>query len=886
MTRHGSLVIVLSLILGACSGSKSPTELIHSAKQYIDNNEIPAAEIELKMAIQESPNLAEARYLLGKIYLDTGKTASAEKELAKAIELGFDINSAAPALAKAFSLQDKSNEIIELADSNPNLSFIAKQQTNYYLLLAYVNQGRIKDARTLILEAKKNSKNTQFSALTAIYDLIDKAEVTQALSELDELIKKHPNFDEALLLKGQLALKSAEYQQSASALQEYLKYIPTDNKARFYLAEALFKLRDMDKTEVQVDKLLTIAKEHPYLNQLKGSILFGRKDYEQAKIHLEKAVQNGSVHTATRLLAGITDFNLGNLEQSYQHLIAINNELPSDHLGKKLLGVVQLKLGYDIEAADSLLELEKMSKQDASLFAHASFELLKEGKLDQAKALLENAEKVSSNDPLNLARIGFLKLSLDDITGLEDLEVALNENPDIPIAKLSIAQAYLLQHRYEDALKLATEWIEADPDEIAGYNLSGITNLKMGNIALAESSFQKALEISPTNVASLNYFINKSIQSEDYEKAQQLATQITDAWPTYLPGLIQNFSISKKIGNTVESLGLLKRASDNNDSDIRYKSAYIRALVFENKTNTIIGELSNLSKDKIEQMGSIYWLALGDSYTSTEQPQKALNIYENWQSSSPENKTAWLKAIVIYDSIKQPTDALRVVKKARHYHSEDGQLALLEIYYNLMLAKSTTAQNLINKLPAEIKNLEETKGLQGQVYLMAKEYSKAKPLLIAQYKNFPTSNAAIHLFQLYQGLKKNQDGLNVLEKHIETYPKDLKVTTLLADRYLRQMSEKAVPLYKNLIEINENNTFALNNLAWLLSVKNKLDEAELYARKAVTIAPNNPHILDTLGNILVKQGNKTEAIKVLKQALNFAPNDKIITVSLKRAEAL
>lgn len=883
MTKQGSLVVALSLVLTACSGNKSPSELVNSAKSYIQNNENAAAEIELKMAIQENPSLAEARYLLGLVYLDMAKSAAAEKEFAKAMELGFDLNQVAPVYAKSYALQDKYNEIIELSDSVKNLDNQAKQQIDYYLILAHINQGSLDKARDII--AATEQSDYRFAKLIAVYDAIDKAEVETALQQLNTLVENNPEFDEALLLKGQLAMRHGKYADAAQALEAYLTIVPTDNKARFFLAEALYKLRKMDEAEVQVDALLAIAKEHPFLNQLKGSILFGKKDFEQAKIHLEKSVQNGSVHTATRLLAGITNYNLNNLEQAYQYLVSIQGDLPQDHVGKKLLGVVQLKLGYDIEAAETLLELEGMTEQDAALFAHASYELLKDGDKEKAKQLLANAESKGKNNAMDLARIGFLKLSLDDISGLDDLETALNQNPDIPIAKLSIAQAYIQQQRYEEALKLASDWIKSNPNEVAGYNLSGITNLQLGKRQEAENNFTKALAIAPNNVASLNYFINTAIEQKDNDTALKLAKQITTAWPDYLPGLVQYFSISREFADTEESLTLLTNASEKFNSDMRFTSALIKALIIERKPEQIIEQLQGLSEENIADLGAIYWLALGDSYTATGQSEKALETFRKWQFMQPGNRDAWIKSIVLLDK-SDPAEALRVVRQARQQFAEDPQLALLEVYYNVQLAKPSAAQRSLDKLTKELKNSPEAQGLQGQIYLLTKQYAKAQPLLVEHYQAFPSSNAAIYLYQLFSEQGLEQKGIDALSTHIEQYPQDVKVITLLADRYLRQLSDKAIPLYQSLIELNGNNTFAMNNLAWLLSEKNELAQAQAHAEKAAQLEPANPHILNTLGTIYIKQNKKDLALKVLSKALTITPNIESIKATYQRAQAL
>ncbi|MBE9538169.1 MAG: tetratricopeptide repeat protein [Proteobacteria bacterium] len=99
--RNAVLSSVLALTLTACGSDLSSEEYISRARQYISNSDFKAATIELKNALQEDRESAEARWLLGKLYFDTGDVLSAEKELQHAKNLGWSTDDIFPVLAQS-----------------------------------------------------------------------------------------------------------------------------------------------------------------------------------------------------------------------------------------------------------------------------------------------------------------------------------------------------------------------------------------------------------------------------------------------------------------------------------------------------------------------------------------------------------------------------------------------------------------------------------------------------------------------------------------------------------------------------------------------------------------------------------------------------------------
>ena len=83
--------------------------------------------------------------------------------------------------------------------------------------------------------------------------------------------------------------------------------------------------------------------------------------------------------------------------------------------------------------------------------------------------------------------------------------------------------------------------------------------------------------------------------------------------------------------------------------------------------------------------------------------------------------------------------------------------------------------------------------------------------------------------------------------------------------FLKFPSDKA---YEKSIQAKDNNSYALNNYSYYLSLRSKeLDKAEQMAKKAVTLEPQNASFEDTYGWVLYKIGRYEEAETWISKAL-------------------
>ena len=111
--RSSVAVLLLTALLSGCS-EKSMESHLADARSYVSEQQPDAAIVEYKNAIQKSPNAAAPRFELGKLYLQTNNFVAAEKELNKAMELGYAASEVIPLLSVAYQQSGAENALSEV----------------------------------------------------------------------------------------------------------------------------------------------------------------------------------------------------------------------------------------------------------------------------------------------------------------------------------------------------------------------------------------------------------------------------------------------------------------------------------------------------------------------------------------------------------------------------------------------------------------------------------------------------------------------------------------------------------------------------------------------------------------------------------------------------
>jgi len=867
------IIALICTLLWAC-GEKNATEYLAAAQQNISQQNYNTAIIALKNAIKLEPTNPKARFLLGKLYLQTKQYQGAEKELNRALAYNYSPSEVVPLLSKAYQKTGADNALIKLSHKQQGLTTAQATQVAYQKVAAFVRLNQREKAKKLIDEVKHYKTNSPYKSLILVYALLLDNNLTAAQIQLDQILAKNPSQTDALKLQANVLLNQGKQAAAINVYRHYVELTPDDIEAAFMLAHLLSNSDQSEEAEPIIDHLLSLNSENALLNQLKALARFKAKDNKKALFFSEKALAKQPNDVALRVMAGVSAFLQTNYEKAHQHLSFIAEQLPPSHPALRLLAASQLKLGLTLDASDTLAKFEQLSSQDGSLFSSVGLALIKQGEFTKAKAILKQSKNlpIQHENSIDLARTGLFKLSLNDVSGLINLETALaqaaQENTTKAIQKpikQTLATAYLSTKKLDKALALAQRWKKSNVNDAEAYLLAGLVYIERKEKEKAKIEFEQLLSIAPNNSKAKMAILSLS-QLSDKQIIQKL-NNIIAADVSYVPAWIQHYLLAKKTQNQQAIADIINRLKQAIVKTKNNKLIKLLARIYINEKNyqPAIALLEQLKQQQTHPAS--FWQLLGKAYIESKQFSKAKQHYQAWLTQQPNNKMAVFGNIIYLDSEGKYKQGLKLVNHYLAKQNNDIGLTILQLHLLLMNNKLEQAQHVYNALPEAVLNNPFVLGLHGQLQLHDKNYSAALINLQAAYQALPNSRHARLIALTYYLLGQKEQGKAFLVTHLQHHPQDQVILMQLANEQLHENTEKALQSYQAAVKLNDKNGVAHNNLAYLYMQQGNFDLALLHGKKALAVMPNNANILDTLGQIYRQQKEYKTALNYLQKAV-------------------
>ena len=855
-----SLAIGLALGTTGCSQS-TPESYVLEARQFVEAGDTPAAIIAYKNAVQLAPKDAAIRFELGQLYIENRDFASAEKELNRALELGHPPAAVIPILSLAYQQTGAENALADMETSELGLSTVEQVEVNFYKLQALVQLEKSLEARALIEATRVLDTVSVYKGLVLSFEPILDEDFDTALGQTEKLREQAPLNKDVLLQLAKLSLFLDKREQATDVYRDYVKTYPDDIQHKFAFAALLVEQKQFEEAKSYIDDLLKLNETHPLLNQYKGFIFANERNYEAALDAFETAIQQGLNDPAMWLTAGFSAYQQQDFPAVIRYLSMIASDLPESHAGLRMLADAQLREGQSDQATAILNRISGDAQTDATLFSAAGYQLVKEGKLKDARGMIDRSS-ASSTTAEDLARLGVLQLSINDLDGLVTLEDAVGKSNENASLRRILVQGYLFGGQIDKARELIAQWQVDEPSDPTPWLLEMQIAMSENDNDKAENALAHAKSIASTSDDVKFAEINHAIYLGDFARATALNDAMVKAQPENLTALAVQYALSKQQGNTEAALKGYVDAFSNNPDNVALRVALAKAYLVENKSMEAADLLANIEGDRDTQLD--FWTVKGQSLLRTNQLREAESHYNAWLTLYPSDRNAVLGKLLIDDAQGKFDDALALVKATRAQR-EDTQFALLEAHFLAVTRQTEQAQAILDTLDEGVMEIPFVRGIIARLKILNNDFAGAVPHALATYESNPNTRNMAIVLTAYEGSNQQQAAYDFLAKHVDESPNDPAALMLFAERTLVEKPSDAIEMYKRAVELTPKNHIAFNNLAYLQLQAGLLDDALISAERAVELQPSNPDALDTLAQVELAKGELDKALKTYER---------------------
>jgi len=882
---------VLVALLTACSTGMDEAASLGKAREYYQQRDLMAASIELKNVLQANPQNAEARFLLGSINLKIGDAASAEKDLRRALENGWDEAATQLLLAEVLSRKEEYQAILDdisIKDIYPD-----DIRAEFLGLLASAEQalGKWGDSEGTIITAETIHKDALWVLKSRARLQLFNSDATAAAATVERAIEQYPADQDIWLLKATLAQEKGDLTARDVSLQKVVDLEPLNivspwgRKARIEQCRVRLLQNQPEKALEALQPALKRFPSHPDLNYFRSVIAFKQGEYDITRIHLLKVLRVEPNHYASMSLYGNLSYMEKDYQQAAQYLKNATAARPDNLSDQTMLGRTYLILGRYTEAEGRLEFVVSRTGENAELLALLGTSAIMSGNRQAGLQKLEKAADVAPDDAGIRNELAMAYMTTGDTNkAIGLLESALDKGGESQKQAQTgsiLVRAYLRSGEFNKAVDLSRDLVTQSPDSPLLHHLEGMAHEGNQDYTAARNSYRKALSVKPDYVPSILGEAGLDVRAGDAEQARKYYETVLEIQPDHSQAMASLAYLTARDGKIQETIDLLEKArkADSKAIDPRV----IRSLykLQEGQAAAALKLAEDARKTAPDDPRVL--LALGKAQLANGKADagKTLLRLTRTLPRLPDGHFYLAQAMAATGDV---AGARASLKKALDLAPDYIQARLALGNLELQTGDTDAAMQVAQDLKSSDTGKAAGYLLEGDVLMGRKQTSSAiKAYQAASDLSPGSSETVIRINRAYRLAGNNEAGVKVLQDWLNDNPDNLTVRFVIAMSYLADgKQDAAIGEYEKILDKQPDNAEALNGLAWVYHEKGKPGALEM-ARKASKLAPDNPAIQDTYGWILVQAGGAASGLVVLENAASKLPNNREVQYHLAYA---
>jgi putative PEP-CTERM system TPR-repeat lipoprotein len=867
--------MLATAILGAAGCSKAPTaqELVAEAKQYQQKGDTKSAIIQLRNALQKTPDNPEIRYLLGTIYDQAGDAKSAEKELRKALELRMDRAKALPVLAHSLLAQGEFQKVLDVTKTDvgsktENSAEILAMRGNALLAL-----DRIEDAKKSFEDALAKNPDHAEALLGQARLAVSTKNIDAAIELIDRANKSDPKNVDAMLMKGDVQRLIPNNEAAAAAYEKVIAVYPQNIPARLNLASIQIGMGSYAEARKNIEVVRKIAPRSPMANFMQALIDFRNSNYAPAQEAIQEVLKASPTHVPSVLLAGLIEQALGQYAQAEKHLAWVLEKSPENLYARRMLTAVLVKERQPQRAINVLQTGLKQAPGDTGLLVLAGEAYMQLNDFSNATRYFE---KAASLDPKSAgARTG---LGLSRLAGGEsdramaDLESAARLDPGRHQADILLVMSHIARNELDQALAVLQGLEKKLPNNPLTFNLKGSIYAAKRDFASARGYFDQALRTDPAYFPAAMNLAQLDLRDKNPATARKRLETILEKDSKNVEAMLALANlVGQTPGNEQQGVDWLERAKRADPGAVQPRlllATYYLEKGDAKKAVATAQEALAISPDS-----DVLLDVLGRAQLAVGATAQALTTYSRLVSVAPQSPLALFRLASVQEMNNNQAGASHSLRQALElkpdYLEAQAALASLEVRAGHVEEARRIGQKAQKQAPKSPIGYT----IEGDVLMAEKKFERAAKTYETAYGLKKSGTAAMKIHAAYAQAGKSQEGEAKLRQWLNDTPSDLSARFYLADFNLANGKYAgAIEQYRAILEKQPQNVVVLNNLAWAYHQAGDPRGLE-YAERGFKLEPNNAALADTLGWFLVERGQTARGLELLRKATFLAPNE-------------
>jgi putative PEP-CTERM system TPR-repeat lipoprotein len=840
------------------------------------------AHLQLKTILQDRPEDAQARLLLGQLYLDLRRGAPAEEELRRAEALGIGAAEVLPLRLDALLHQREWQRTLDAAAAAGAQGVPETAELLAIRGVAEAGLGRLNEAQTLFGRALTLDPGHERALLEQAKLAFGRGDRARADELVQTALGANPDASRSLAAAAELKLQARDF-AAAEALYTRALERARDRWMIFYKrALARIELTDLEGAAADIE---AGAKQFPDFAGYafaRGRLAFARDDFAGALPPLEVFLRSNPKDPGANLYAGAAALRLGQLEQAREYLSQHVAMAPGSRRGHLLLASAQ-SAQRDFAAAEATLrgQLSPAQPDPAVVLALAQV-LQQQGRLDEARPLYRQYLTLSPEDADAKRQYAALLTATGDTAGSErQLAAVLADAPaDLAARMQQVANAVAA----EDAAKaqaLADRLVADFPDSAPTRSARAAALVLGGRMDAARKALEEALELDPGFADAALKLARMALMDGDQASARRYYEQVLTHDPANSRALLRLTQLDVAGDDKAAGIGRLEDALRKNPEAVDLRLNLVNGYLAAERSDEALGLLYSvppgLDEDpRILAARARMELAAGRPFNARTAADQLVDVAPDSAGAQFLLASVLVRANAVADALIAAVEGFRL--------DPDHREAAPTL--SLVLGAATPAQREVL-----IRDLRQVLGDHpladyGEARRLQLAGDKAGALRVLKRLHGRNPDDPAWFEALLRGrvdADESAAAIRLAETWLKRHPNDqatrLNLAQLLAEA---GRTAEAVNTYRAVLADAPENAVALNNLANLM-LSEKPEEALSLARRAREAAPDSPAIADTLGLALLATGDEAAATALLRQAHEAMPTDAQVQLHYARA---